>query len=129
MSLRIRAHRDIICAAENGPEEGDAYIDDLAHRRLAELGVLVTNDGGDTWIAATDEEVPVLRDRVNRLINENASLRVHVVRADRLADAAQRFCHGLLGVPSAEVEDLVRRLGDTPLADLHAALRAYRGTP
>lgn len=54
MALRIRADGTIVCAAQTEPRDGDCYLDDVVHARLAgaeanSLHVLITHDGGDTW--------------------------------------------------------------------------------
>lgn len=61
MALRIRKDRKtIVCAAENPSEDGDCYLDDAVHYCLGvELGVLHTDDDGDTWYFRVPERIPV----------------------------------------------------------------------
>ena len=61
MALLIRASGSIVCAAFNAPERGDVYLDDAAHYRLSvEMGVLRTDDDGETWrfCAAKESQSP-----------------------------------------------------------------------
>lgn len=52
MAVWIKPDGRILCAAFNGPERGDLYIDDAEHGRLSEAGLLTTSDEGDTWTLA-----------------------------------------------------------------------------
>ena len=50
MSVRIRRSGEVLCAAFNGPELGDIYLDDAQHYALSTEGFLTTDDEGETWI-------------------------------------------------------------------------------
>ena len=53
MAVRIRKNKTIVCAAKSKPEDGDVYLDDKAHYRLA-VGLVVMSvqrkvNGVDHW--------------------------------------------------------------------------------
>lgn len=57
MAVRVRKESgNIVCAAFSEAEEGDVYVNDAVHYWLASIGLLVTNDEGDTWTILTEKE-------------------------------------------------------------------------
>lgn len=50
MAIRWRKNDKLFCAAFSEPEEGDTYIDDRLHYKLAvELKVITSIKDGTTW--------------------------------------------------------------------------------
>ena len=48
MAVRIREDGSIVCAAKSEPEEGDTYIDDSLHYRLAVLEKVLIPDKNES---------------------------------------------------------------------------------
>lgn len=65
MALRIRKdNKTIVCAAEFPAEDGDCYLDDAVHYRLAvEIGILHTDDEGGTWYFDTTKKRDLTHDK------------------------------------------------------------------